>query len=505
MKSTYILFINLLLSITLSLGAPTQPTISSYHTKKTFHEQIVSELERIEEHWNVTRGDDLGVAVFSTYWWFKPSSIDIDNIRIKAAFLNGRGLNYTSVWPGNDTFTVKMEGSQAFSLELEFDYSYSCYNKGSGTGVVYLQAFDTTINKVYTLSTGKYHTEINAKFTDMTLVKIESGPYKGDTHVTLLAGKALAGLIETNNDKRLLNKIFESELNNYYDIVDTLRATTSAFFNSERVKLVYEELAMPKIITPEESEEAIIFYYYADVLFDNNNNKYDDSHTINRTSAIWDSFIPNDGSFQIFISNDVLADLFNTISQDNRMNVTISNAAGIDLDIETVGRFFPSLLNDYPLDDPVTIHSTFNRYSVAAMHDHFEITTNLNTVIVNSLSKVLFESNSDYTFGMKYSLSDSNAVNMVLIKDSSVVSRTISATKGAFIQEEFNSFLSSILNSICNRHNFLLLQNDLETKTAFRQINQVLMRVGEGLLITGEPVIYSDPNVYSASGLLNLR
>ena len=162
-----------------------ESTIASYHTMNTLHEQMVYELEKFEDQWNITRGDNLGVSSASSSWWFKGQTIELNNIRISSGSLNAKKLNVTSVWETNDTFVLKMEGSLAFALQLSFDYEYSCFSGGKGSGEVFIEAFDTVLSKIYNTSIGDINVTLEAKFTDVPLLRLSSGPYAGDLAVEI--------------------------------------------------------------------------------------------------------------------------------------------------------------------------------------------------------------------------------------------------------------------------------------------------------------------------------
>ena len=345
MKFIYlILAISAILSFSSITSLPM--TMASYHEMNAFHDQMVYELEKVEEQWNIVNGQTLGITTASTTWWFKGSVVELSNIKISSGSLTAKNLNYTSVWQEGDQFSVKMEGQQAFALQISFDYKYSCFSSGTGQGEVFLQAFDTVFDKNYNTTTGEVNVDITAKFTDVSLVRITNGPYAGNEHVAELAKTAMGSLVKNSDENKLLNKIFEDELNKYYSLPSILDVQVS--WPNTTVGMLYEDLRPPKILP---DLGGVIFYYEGVWEPDTPNKTVAKTNQLAKSdskipkTAVWDAFDSKDGPFQVFIGNFIFWDFFNSISDDGIMNFTLSwfpPETGIDMNVDTMSQFYPS-------------------------------------------------------------------------------------------------------------------------------------------------------------------
>ncbi len=365
----------ILLLIGTTLCALSKGNISTFHTLKTLHYQVVNELDKIEDSWKIVNTKDWGVATADTTSWGMTSSIKLNNIKIEAASFNPKALVDSKVQMNAEVFTITSSGSQAFTLEFTYDYDYTYpFSSGPGTGKIAITTQDTIFRKYLQFKEGKYKAgkewaDINALFNHVTYTKL-AGKYANDAHVTALAQNAFFHLITKNVEELGINKLFEDEINKYYALPN--RFIIPLKFPNVDLAIDYETIFEPKLLS---DNKGVIFFHagsvelmdspesnnkrrlqnvkpqtYRDFMAkyskkwratDTEKSKYDKLQTKDGKDT-WDDFSLTDGPFQIFVAQELITDLFNAVSP--KMTFTYENpssSVGLKLNVNTLSRFYP--------------------------------------------------------------------------------------------------------------------------------------------------------------------
>ena len=166
--------------------------------------------------------------------------------------------------------------------------------------------------------------------------------------------------------------------------------------------------------------------------------------------------------------------------------------------------------NDYPSDTPVVAFGSLTEFNPIAGLNHFDVTANLELTFVDSHSKLILETNSKIDFNLQFSYSENGEVNFFMEENSFSVVNTIVDKKFGLVKTDvLATLMTSMANMMNNAHPMNLFQKGISTKAAFRRINSIIMKVGDGMLITGEPNKYdsltSPKSIKIGEKVLNLK
>ena len=472
-------------------------TIITFQSKETIQKQLISEIIDVSYLWNLT-SNFTAVSVNST-WDLLPENIIIANFTIKHVELNFDNLvmNYTET---DDYFKISLSGD-IFKVVFNFGYSYHCIYSGQGTGEASVSSLNqANFERIYIYSddeTERHVTNITANvtsdFKDLVDFKLLVGDYSKDVHVTELANSAFRQLLLTEEFKSLAINI-DAEFDKFYLSRYFNKVFIDTKFPDSTILLNYATEHVP--IVGKQGNGTVVFYYDGEfqdlgrrMLNKEFNIHNDEDSKLNHPQ--WNNFNLTDGSYQLFIHQNLIGDMYKHLSQVAKMSFAIENAdlpnnTEYQLNIGTLGQIYPNILNELPSDTLIKLLGFFDNFRITTTGNHFVVTCTMHCVTYTTDDIIVFIHKSEVQFTLTPVISTNQALNFMNLNSTMVLNSSIPPIYSGVTLETLNNILENVLDKFNERSNYSLFKTDFPLYGLFEEINLVKMIEGEGLLIAGE-------------------